>query len=173
MSKYIIDANVSLLPGMSVKNIPDNQTECALKCSQFLENFMKDSQSRLVLDEGGEILKEYRNAYNLNNNQGIAVEFYKWANAMFFKYIEDVIPLEELQENEFANYPDCDDLKNFDPPDRKYIALSYNHPEKPPIIEAGDSKWWRIRDAMRENGMEIIFIDENYIKRTYMKKMKH
>ena len=66
--------------------------------------------------------------------------------------------------------PDSEELRRFDPPDRKYIAVSYNHEEHPPIVEAADSKWWGIKEALHENDIEIVFADEEYIRKKYQEK---
>ena len=58
MDRYIIDANVVLLAGTPVGDIPDDQVQCALKCVTFIHNFMNNQESRIVLDSAGEILKE-------------------------------------------------------------------------------------------------------------------
>ena len=51
-----------------------------------------------------------------------------------------------------------------------YIAVSYNHEEHPPIVEAADSKWWGIKEALHENDIEIVFADEEYIRKKYQEK---
>ena len=94
-----------------------------------------------------------------------------WAHQHAGKNVEDFISLRERAENEFEEYPDSEKLKIFDPPDRKYIALAYKHKEKPPIVEASDSKWWGIREELEKCGVAVRFIDEDYIKQKYLKKI--
>ena len=79
--------------------------------------------------------------------------------------------LDEIAPNEYKEYPDDKQLKEFDPPDRKYIALAYKHSENPPIVEASDSKWWGIKDALEKQGIDVIFIDEDYIKKKFEQKI--
>ena len=50
---------------------------------------------------------------------------------------------------------------DFDPADRKFIAVALAHPEKPPILQAVDSQWWDFRDAFRRNGVIVEFICED------------
>ena len=83
----------------------------------------------------------------------------------------DFIHLNKISENEYDPYPEDKDLREFDPPDRKYIALSYVHPENPPILEGTDSKWWGIREQLSKNGIPVIFVDEEYIKNKYERKI--
>ncbi len=44
--------------------------------------------------------------------------------------------------------------------------------ERPPIVEASDSKWWGIKEEMVKHRMEIYFIDEDYIKKKYQQKIR-
>lgn len=171
MDKYIIDANVILLSGTSVKDIPKDQLLCAKKCVDFVKKFMENPKASLVLDAEGRILKEYRGAYTLGKDPNMAMQFSIWVHQHMPRNAEDYISLKELKENEFENYPDSEKLKAFDPPDRKYIALAYNHEEKPPIVEASDSKWWGIREELNKKGMEVYFVDEEYIKEKYIQKI--
>lgn len=170
MSKYIIDANVPLIAGTSVKDIPQDQLQCARKCLDFIRKFMNNPQSGLVLDAEGRVLREYRKAFEGKGEPNAATEFCIWAHQMP-KDVQDYIHLTEIAENEFQDYPKSDILAAFDPPDRKYIALAHVHPEKPPIVEASDSKWWGIKDELKKNGIEVLFIDEDYIKEKYMQKI--
>ena len=173
MGKYIIDANVVLLAGTPVKDIPSDQLLCAQKCIKFINNFVTKADNMLVLDAEGRIMKEYRGLYSLDRDPNIATVFYRWACRNVPKNAEDFISLKEIAENEFESYPDSEQLKRFDPPDRKYIALAFQHKEHPPIVEANDSKWWGIREEMERCGLNIRFIDETYIKEKYAQKMGH
>ena len=169
MSKYIIDANVILLTDVS--KIPTDQLKCAKKCVHFLQNFINDPDASIVLDAEGRVIKEYRRAFELNRDPNMASEFCKWVYQHMPKNPEDFLCLREKNENEFESYPDSEKLKEFDPPDRTYIALAYNHCERPPIVEASDSKWWGIKDELKKHAIDIRFIDEDYIKEKYMQKI--
>ena len=171
MNKYIIDANVVLLSGTAVRNIPQDQLLCAKRCNDFIKKFMENPESSLVLDAEGRILKEYRGAYTLGGEPNMATIFSEWVHQHMPKNAEDFISLREIEKDQFENYPDSEKLKAFDPPDRKYIALAYYHKEKPPIVEASDSKWWGIKEELKQAGIEVYFIDENYIKEKYLQKI--
>ena len=66
MKFYIIDANVILLAGTSIKMISKEQLDCFGKCVMFLEKMKKD-KAVIYLGDGGRILKEYNNAYSFNS----------------------------------------------------------------------------------------------------------
>lgn len=171
MSKYIIDANVALLAGTPVSKIPTDQLVCARECARFIKNFLNDPEARLVLDDAGRILKEYRNANKIGEAPNLATMFCVWAHQRMPVESQDFVHLDEIAQNEYEMYPNDEQLKSFDPPDRKYIALAYKHPEKPPIVEASDSKWWGIKEALKKYGIDLIFIDEEYIKKKFEQKI--
>lgn len=115
-NNYIIDANVPLIAGTPVKDIPQDQLICAQKCLKYIQNIMKNPTSNLVLDLEGRILKEYRNAFALKECPNVATEFYKWA-LQTAVYPQNMISLKESSPNSFLDYPDSEKLKNFDPSD--------------------------------------------------------
>ena len=70
-------------------------------------------------------------------------------------------------ENEFEEFPDDPALNDFDPDDRKFIAVAAAHPERPPILQAVDSQWWDFRNALSRNGVIVEFICEDDIQRLH------
>ncbi len=172
MSKYIIDANVPILAATPVRDIPEDQFTCALNAMKFIHSFLQDSNSKLVLDDEWRVLSEYQNIEKRNTGRSIGMEFLSWVYQNRLKDVCDLLHLEEVSENVYAEYPPTEELREFDPPDRKYIALAYKHKEHPPIIEASDSKWWGIKGALREYGLQVNFIDEEYIKMKYEQKIE-
>ena len=75
------------------------------------------------MDDGGRILKEYRNAEPFREDPNLAKIFYVWAYQKQAADIEDFVHLDEMKDNEFDPYPEDKELSEFDPPDRKYICL--------------------------------------------------
>lgn len=171
MNRRIIDANVPMLAGTNPADMDPDQAGCAQKCVRYIKEFIEDVESRLVLDDEGRILKEYRNAETIREEPNLAKIFYLWAYQNQAADIEDFVHLDEKQNDEFDPYPADKELSEFDPPDRKYIALAYKHEKKPPIVEASDSKWWGIRDNLKKFGIDVEFIDEEYIKNKYKQKI--
>jgi hypothetical protein len=47
---------------------------------------------------------------------------------------------------------------------KSFFAVSNGHSEKPPIIEASDSKWWLWKNACLQCGFQIDFINEKYMR---------
>ena len=77
-----------------------------------------------------------------------------------------ITPIDNL-ENEFQQFPNDPALNDFDPDDRKFIAVARAHPENPPILQAVDSKWWGFKDALHRNGVTVEFICEDDIQRLH------
>lgn len=165
MNIYVIDTNVILLAGTRVGEITNEQLTCFEGCIRFLNEMMNCKDSVLIDDEG-KILQEYKYAFKVNEYPNMATSFFEYAMGhVIFAH------LNEIGENVFEQYPNDITLKEFDPPDRKFIALSYVYEQSVPIVEATDDKWWGIKELLRKYGVEVIFIDEDYIKTKYQKKM--
>lgn len=140
MKYYVIDANVMLLAGTRIADVPDDQINCWRKCIDFIHEVCY-LQAVIVVDDGWEILGEYRDIKTIQGYPNYSDNFFRYVMTDQSRHL-CFIHLVKNGEYEFASYPDSEELRRFDPPDRKYIAVSYNHEEHPPIVEAADSKWW-------------------------------
>lgn len=60
-----------------------------------------------------------------------------------------------------------------DPSDRKFIAVAHAHPQKPPILQATDSKWIGWTKGLAAAGIAIDFVDEEFLRPYYDRKMGH
>ena len=167
MKLYVVDTNVILIASQLVRNVPEEQLICYKGCIQFIQDFIKH-KDKVLLDREGRVLKEYhRKAFKISDYPNMATMLIQTALEGNCEYLS----IGESNENQYNLYPSLASLKEFDPPDRIFIALAYNHDRKPPIVEASDSKWWGIKDDLAKCGMEVIFIDEDYIRKKYEKKM--
>jgi len=171
----IIDTNVPMTAGNRVADIPDDLLLCAKACIEFIQELIKkDSGVRVVLDSNHLVLNEYeKNIKSLRGEDNLATYFLHWIYEYLAKIQpDDFFPLTELSENEYAEYPNhISELKSFDPSDKKFIALAFVHKESPVIIEATDSKWWGIKDILKDEGIEVMFLCEEYIKEKFEKKI--
>ena len=125
------------------------------------------AQVKLVLDDDWQILGEY--AQNLHSTgTDIGDRFLLWVLRNWRNPERcDLVHITPVNgsENEFEEFPDDPALNDFDPDDRKFIAVAVAHLERPPILQAVDSQWWDFRDALRENGVTVAFICEDDIQR--------
>lgn len=157
----IVDTNVVVVAN---RRSEQASSDCVETCGERLEGIMR-GEEKLVLDNRWIILREYMQ--NLRSNGAdVGDRFLRWILVNKDERC-DLVPITPIDgaENEFEEFPDDPALDDFDPDDRKFIAVAYAHPEKPPILQAVDSGWWDFRDAFRQNGIIVEFICEKDIQR--------
>lgn len=170
--KIIIDTNVICqADNISYGEMPTLLAKCTLECIRFLNNIIISSDFHVILDAGREILGEYER--NVSSSQPtVANSFMRWLYSYIANMpVEDLINLTKNGDNTYEEYPADERLSNFDPPDKKFIALSNAHPCKPHIIQGTDCKWYGFKNIFAEHGIIIDFLCEDYIKDAYKKKM--
>jgi hypothetical protein len=165
---FIVDTNVILVANGQHQDVSPG---CVSACAQRLQSIM--AGGRIALDGAFEILLEYQNKTTpkMGNRPGDA--FVKWAlhnNANSAKC--DRIALTPHPDRGYDSFPDDARISNFDPPDRKFVAVASAHPEKPPILQAADSKWLGWEPALKEHGIRVDFLCPADIRRFQTKKTK-
>ncbi len=162
MMTVVADTNVAVVAnGLSEQASED----CVETCAEKLEEIMR-GEVKLALDDDWQILGEYtRNLHSTGADVGdrfLQWTLRNWANLQRCDLVP-ITPINNL-ENEFQEFPTDPDLQDFDPDDRKFIAVALAHPEKPPILQAVDYKWLDFRDALQRNGVTVAFICEEDIQ---------
>jgi hypothetical protein len=71
----------------------------------------------------------------------------------------------------YDEFPIHDRLNDFDKSDRKFVAAANAHANKPPILQATDSKWWGWKDALAEVGITVQFLCPEFVQAKYSGKM--
>jgi hypothetical protein len=150
----IVDTNV---PIVANRKSPQASPECVKECARRLGQITK-GKARLALDDKWQIINEYKNKLNEKGQPGIGDSFLKWvltnqANAMHCV----LVPITPQGES-FAEFPSALELQNFDRSDRKFVAVALAHPDRPPILQAVDTDWWGVREALSRNGVQIEFL---------------
>lgn len=164
----IVDTNVILVANRQHQDV---SPQCITNCTNALQLLMQ--KGKLAIDDRFRILLEYQNKTQPNKGRGPGDAFVKWAlqnNANPARC--DRVPIVEHAENEFESFPEDADLVTFDPPDRKFVAVSVAHPEKPPILQAADSKWLGWASALKKHGVHVEFICKEDIQRFQKNKAK-
>lgn len=59
----------------------------------------------------------------------------------------------------------------YDPADEKFLAVAAAHPDKPPILQSFDSKWWGWTESLAACGVTIHFLCAEEITAKYHEKM--
>jgi len=166
VSVTVVDTNVVLVAnGQHADVSPD----CVKSCVLALQGIMRTG--KLALDDGFFILREYQNKTLPKKGNRPGDAFVKWAlnNRCNVKWVDQVTLLEH-NERGFESFPDDTDLANFDAPDRKFVAVSGVHPDKPSIAQATDSKWLDWAPALQRHGIVVSFLCKADIQRFHDNK---
>lgn len=167
----VVDTNV---PIAASGRSEQASSECVLACQEAILNVLQD-HTRLALDEGGRIIQEYRQNLSPSGQPGLGDQFLKWvftnqANPERCELV--TITAKDGARADFEEFPGGSGLDDFDPSDRKFVAVANAHPEKPPILQALDSKWWGWREALHSAGITVDFLCPDDVKATYEKKFQ-
>ena len=160
--KVVIDTNVPVVAnGRSEQASPECVENCAVRIGQLTKN------GKLILDDGWLIIKEYMANLRSSGQPGVGDTFLKWvltnrSNPSLCELVR--ITPRNSSEVDFEEFPSDPALEKFDPTDKKFVAVSLAHPEKPPILQATDVEWWEMREPLRAAGVIIDFLCEKDIK---------
>lgn len=164
----IVDTNVILIAN---RQHHDVSPQCIETCTLALQAIM--DKGRIALDDRFRILIEYQHKTQPNKGRGPGDIFVKWAlqnNANPGRC--DRVTIVEHGERGFESFPYDPDLKNFDDPDRKFVAVSAAHPNKPTIQQAADSKWLGWASTLKRHSITVDFLCKNDIERFQRNKAK-
>jgi hypothetical protein len=154
VSATVGDTNVVLVANGQHADV---SPECVSACALALQTVMRSGM--LVLDDSFRILLEYQNKTQPKKGNRPGDAFVKWAlNNRSNASLVTEVPLEVHEERGFKSFPDDAELVNFDAPDRKFVAVSAAHCDKPPIAQAADSKWLDWAPALLRHGINVEFL---------------
>jgi hypothetical protein len=157
----VVDTNVLLVAN---GQHPDVGAACVAKCSRRLMNLMIGD--RIAIDDGFEILKEYQNKTSHRTGKKPGDAFLKWLlqnNRNPQRCVQ--VHLTPHAKRRYASFPDDPRLVTFDRDDRKFVAVAVAHPEKPPILQAADSKWRGWSAALGDHQVRVEFLCPDDIER--------
>ena len=166
MMRAVIDTNVLLVANGQHTDV---SLECVTKCVQYLQDMEKAGVT--VIDDGYQILLEYRRKTSPNQPKGVGDVFLKWLlrQSGNQKRVEQV-SLTKLAEDEFAEFPDAVLQQDVDASDRKFVAVAHAHPDKPPVWQAADCKWLDWWSALQDKGVRVEFLCLDDACRFYLRK---
>ena len=155
MNAYVIDTNVPIVAnGKSQQASPD----CVLACTDALD---RSRNGMICLDDKYRIVQEYMNNLRMSGQPGAGDAVMKWvfqnqANPGRCETVR-ITPTNREREN-YSEFPDDPDLREFDPSDRKFVAVAVASQHRPRILNAVDSDWWHARDALHRNDIQVEFL---------------
>jgi len=168
--KSVIDTNVPVVAnGRSQQASPECVKTCAVRLGELTQ------KGQLVLDDKWLIIGEYTANLRSSGQPGVGDAFLKWVltNCHNPKLCEQVaITPKNSGQTDFEEFPSDPELKDFDPEDRKFVAVASAHPERPPILQAVDAKWWQMKEHLLKAGITVNFLCEEDIKSILHRKSK-
>jgi hypothetical protein len=151
MEAFVVDTNVILVAeGLHADISLDCQAACVRRLMAIQD------KARVVLDDDYRILGEYRHKIDPNRRKGVGQVFLKWLLRNPGRQVS--VALEEHTERGFVSFPEDDGLRNFDPADRKFVAVAAACTERPFILQAADSKWLGWSTSLKRHGIQVEFI---------------
>lgn len=166
MAEVVIDTNVLLVASQRHNQV---SPQCVSACVERLTRVRE--KGCVVIDNAYRILNEYQNKLDANKGKGVGEAFLKWLmqNQANPRRVVQV-NLRERATDDFDEFPDPALAAEFDPPDRKFVAVAHAHPRKPLVLQATDSKWLRWRAQLQTHGVRVEFVCMQDICRFFASK---
>lgn len=160
MRAVVVDTNVILVANDRHAEV---SRRCVVTCAERLKAIV--DQGRVVIDDAFEILSEYQNKTEPYVGKRPGDAFLKWLlqNKSNTRRC-DQVSLKEHAQRGFESFPEDNRLRTFDPSDRKFVAVASAHPDRPPILQAADSKWLAWQEALIDHGLAVEFLCRADIK---------
>lgn len=170
-NECLVDTNVPKTANLAIQPDPNSDVplDCIQKCVEAVKHVIK--KGCLVIDAGGEIFEEYRKQLSMSGQPGVGDHFMKWVHDNRWSLHESQRVNITKNGDSYEEFPEHEKLNDFDISDRKFVAVTNAHENKPPILQATDSKWWGWKDALSEVGITVQFLCPEYAKDKYDKKM--
>ncbi len=168
-SPCVVDTNVPIIASGRSNAGP----ECVAACARAVHDTI--DSGHIVVDEGGQIVQEYRNHLRASGQPGIGDAFLRWllTNLWNSERCSQLTITPKAQDPEdFEEFPDCAALSDFDRDDRKFVAVAVAHPENPPILQGLDVKWWGWRNALGKAGIVVTFVCQEDVRRRFEEKRR-
>jgi hypothetical protein len=161
MTAFVVDTNVAVVANGRSHADP----ACVIACVDALLNVRSDGV--IVLDDAMRILREYMDHLSMSGEPGAGDAFMKWVWTIQAddSRCEQVFltARDEGSAENFVEFPNDPDLKDFDPPDRKFVAAALASLREPVILNAVDSDWAESHAALVRNGVRISFLCPQHV----------
>ena len=157
--RAVVDTNVPVVAnGNSAQASPRCVQTCVVRLRKLTES------GRVVIDDKWLILKEYMANLRSAGQPGNGDAFLKWVLTNYRNpercELVSITPTDG-EPVDFEEFPASTALRDFHADDRKFVAVSMAHPERPPILQAVDVEWWQLRTAFNEAGVRVDFLCED------------
>jgi hypothetical protein len=155
VTAFVVDTNV---PIVANRRSPQAGPSCVMACIDALDALR--SHHRILLDSLGRILEEYRHNLSARGQPGVGDAFFKWVwqnqgNAAHCAIVE--IHSRGVGED-YEEFPEDPELAQFDPSDRKFVAVAIASRLNPKVLNATDTDWWHYRKRLEKHGVRVVFL---------------
>ncbi|MEZ6101661.1 MAG: hypothetical protein R3E01_22225 [Pirellulaceae bacterium] len=169
-TKQVLDTNVPITANRAsvLASVRIEELYCIKSCVEAIESVVKNGG--LVMDDGDDIYAEYRTHLSFKGQPGVGDRFFKWVHDHRWTFpAADRVKIHRSGTS-YDEFPQHRELETFDDSDRKFVAVANGHHQKPPILQATDSKWWGWKDALAEVGIDVIFLCQDAIEMKFREK---
>lgn len=167
-NRCVVDTNVAV----TANGVQTSTSRACVDASaRALQAIMTDGH--LFVDHRGSIVQEYRVNLNAKGQPGPGDAFLKWVLTHEWsgqRVTRVAINAKEVDPSDYDECPPPRSGVSFDPSDRKFLAVAAAHTERPPILQATDSKWWGWQESLADAGVSIHFLCPE-IEQKYQEKM--
>lgn len=162
MNAVVVDTNVAVTANGA--DLPHGVTRrCIAACARRLLEVQQ--RETVVVDNGWLILNEYKANVNERGQPGAGDAWLKWllTNHANPQRCHKVALTPVKDGRLFEEFPDDPDLTHFDVSDRKFVAVSRAHDERPPVLNAVDSDWQEHQVALARHDVAVQFLCPEYL----------
>ena len=167
MDAVIVDTNVIVI----ANDTDDKRKDCRDSCQDRIKQ-IRDQRETVVVDDGWRIFGEYEDNTHPNTRKGIGDLFVKrLLQNLGNPEICKMVHITSLAGNgtDFEEFATDTALINFDPDDRKFIAVALAHKrdngQVPTILLAIDKGWLQFIAALANHGVSVDLICEEDMQR--------
>lgn len=150
---------------------PTAGVSCRIASAEALQEVMR--QGHLFVDATGFILSEYLGAVGTGQPEAGGA-FVRWV--LQNQWVESTVSRVVITQRTgapttFLELPPPTEGTTYDPSDEKFLAVAAAHPERPPVLQAFDSKWWGWQDSLKACGVRVHFLCPEEIQAKHAEKM--
>ena len=158
MEAYVVETNVAIVANNRVEQAPQANRRCILACiNKLVEcvNILKGTvRGKLVLDDGGEIEREYAAHLKRSGQPGVGDEFFFEINRHGYGPNCERVAITPCN-GSYAEFPSDAALARFDLSDRKFVAVALTSLHGPVVVNAVDSDWRDYQQELEATGVRI------------------
>jgi len=131
------------------------------------------AEGHVFVDDEGRIVTEYRANLSARGQPGPGDAFLKWLLTHEWagqRVTRVPITPRSGDGEDFEELPTPPRGVVYDRSDRKFLAVALAHNERPPVLQAFDSKWWGWRSVLAKAGVTVHFLCPREIARKHKEK---